>query len=198
MPYNCIVRAGHITGELIQELKSSGCWMVNVGIESGDQEILESCKEGLSLESVRRDVEKMHRAGLWVKGLFMMGFPGETESSIKKTIEFACSLPLKDANVTAFTPFPGAPVAENIQDHGSFKSDWSNWQNMDCMKFVFVPKEIASKEALEKYFGEFIRRFYNRPFMRKVYRKMFFQSLHSYWRLIKHATIFWRYAKKMK
>ena len=195
VPFNCIVRAGHITKELIQELKSSGCWMVNVGIESGDQQILDSYKEGITLESIRQDIEALHNAGIWVKGLFMMGFPGETESSIQKTIEFACSLPLKDANVTAFTPFPGAPVAGNIQEFGSFDSDWKNWSNMDCMKFVFVPKETGSKEELEKYYGEFIRRFYHRQFMKKVYRKMLFQSTHSYWRLIKHASVFWKYAK---
>ena len=198
LSYNCIVRAGHISDELLQELQSSGCWMVNVGIESGDQDILDSFKDGLTLDAIRRDVERLHDAGIWVKGLFMMGFPGETESSIQKTIDFACSLPLKDANITAFTPFPGAPVAESILDFGTFDSSRENWKNMDCVNFVFVPKETGSKEILEKYYREFIRRFYNRPSMKKVYRKMLFQSPHSYWRLVKHASVFWKYAKGIK
>ncbi len=198
LSFNCIVRVGHISNELIRELQTSGCWMVNVGIESGDQDILDSFKEGLTLDAIREDVERLHNAGIWVKGLFMMGFPTEMENSIQKTIDFACSLPLKDANVTAFTPFPGAPVAESIQDSGAFDSNWTNWRNMDCVNFVFVPKEIGSKAILEKYYKEFIRRFYNRPSMKKVYRKMLFQSTHSYWRLIKHASTFWRYAKNIK
>ncbi len=196
--FNCIVRIGHIDEELIQELKSAGCWMVHVGIESGDQEILDSFKEGLMVEAIRKDVEKLHRGGLWVKGLFMMGFPGETEKSIHKTIEFAGSLPLKDANVTAFTPFPGAPISSDIESRGTFDQDWENWTKMDCVNFVFVPGEIGSKETLEKYYREFIQRFYHRPFMRSIYRKMFFQSPHSYWRLIKHASSFLRYAKDIK
>jgi len=196
--FNCIVRIGHIDSDLIQELKSAGCWMVNVGIESGDQNILDSHKSGLTVQNIRTDVELLYNSGLWVKGLFMMGFPGETEESIKKTMALAYSLPLKDANVTAFTPFPGSPIYENISNFGTFDKDWSNWQNMDCVNFVFIPSETGSKHILEKYYKEFLTGFYNRPFMRSVYRKMVFQSSHSYWRLIKNAPRFFKYAKRLK
>jgi radical SAM superfamily enzyme YgiQ (UPF0313 family) len=193
--FNCIVRIGHIDKELIEELKSAGCWMVNVGIESGSQHILDSHKEGLRLEEIRRDINALHAAGLWVKGLFMMGFPGETEQSIQATIEFACSLPLKDANVTAFTPFPGAPVYKGIETLGTLEDDWPL---MDCVNFVFVPNEIPDKETLERYYRIFLNKFYNRPFSRKAYRAMLLQSPHSYWRLIKHAGTFLTYARKLR
>ena len=131
--------------------------MVSVGIESGDQAILDANKEGLTIEAVRRDVKMVHESGLWVKGLFMIGFPGETEESIVKTREFAKSLPLKDANLTAFTPFPGAPISAGIENLGTFENDWSR---MDCVNFVFVPKEIKSKAVLEHHYGLFFREFY--------------------------------------
>jgi anaerobic magnesium-protoporphyrin IX monomethyl ester cyclase len=191
--FNCIVRIGHIGSALITELKSAGCWMVHVGIESGDQAILDSHKQGLRLEDIRRDVSALHRGGLWVKGLFMMGFPGENEASIVKTIEFAKSLPLKDANVTAFTPFPGAPISKGIESLGDFDNDWSK---MDCVNFIFVPKEIGSKQILQHRYHQFIREFYNRPFMRKIYRAMLWQSPHSYWRLLKNLFVFLRYRRK--
>ncbi len=197
LSFNCIVRIGHIDEELIKELKTAGCWMVHVGIESGDQEQLDNLKQGLQLEQIRSDIEKLHKNGLWVKGLFMMGMPGETEKSIQKTIDFACSLPLKDANVTAFTPFPGAPISSTIESFGEFSQDFSQWPDMDCVNFVFVPKTLPSKNKLQKYYGEFIKRFYQRKSMRKVYKKMVFQSPHSYWRLIKQASRFIGYSKRM-
>jgi radical SAM superfamily enzyme YgiQ (UPF0313 family) len=83
--FNCIVRIGHIDPQLIALLKKGGCWMVSVGIESGDQEPAGYSKDGLSIESIRRDVQLLHDSGLWVKGLFMIGFPGEKEESIVKT-----------------------------------------------------------------------------------------------------------------
>jgi radical SAM superfamily enzyme YgiQ (UPF0313 family) len=191
--FNCIVRIGHIDRDLIDELKSAGCWMVNVGIESGDQAILDAQKEGLSLADISRDVNFLHDSGLWVKGLFMMGFPGETVGGIAKTREFAKSLPLKDANCTAFTPYPGAPIYQRIRELGTFDEDW---EKMDCMRFVFVPNEIGSREILEENYNRFFREFYNRPFMRGVWRKMMVQSPHSYWRFLKDAPRFVGYAMR--
>ncbi|MBD3420559.1 MAG: radical SAM protein [Chitinivibrionales bacterium] len=191
MSFNCIARIGHIDDELIRLLKLGGCWMVNVGIESGDQDILDAHKDRLSLEMIRRDITRLHNAGIWVKGLFMMGFPGETEKSIARTREFALSLPLKDANITAFTPFPGAPITHGIEKLGAFDNDWSK---MDCEQFVFVPHSIGSKEKLEQHYRLFIKGFYQRPAMRRIYRTMLLQSPHSYWRLLKGAGTFLRYA----
>jgi radical SAM superfamily enzyme YgiQ (UPF0313 family) len=192
--YNCIVRIGHIDGELCRMLKTSGCWMVNVGIESGDQLLLDKFKDGLTLGAIRGDVNMLYKSGMHVKGLFMMGFPGETEASIIKTREFASSLPLKDANITAFTPFPGAPISASISEEGSLDSDWSK---MDCEHFVFVPKGIPSREFLQEQYKLFIKGFYQRPFLRILYFKMLFQSPHSYWRLIKNIRTFFRYFLKM-
>ncbi|MDR0303649.1 MAG: B12-binding domain-containing radical SAM protein [Chitinispirillales bacterium] len=196
--FNCIVRIGHIDKELIAELKSAGCWMVHCGIESGDQETLNKHKENLSLEQIRNDVEMLHKSGLWVKGLFMMGFPSETEESFRKTIDFAVSLPLKDANLTSFTPYPGAPVYCEIEEHGEFDKSPRNWNNCDCVMPVFVPYTMKSKEKMSELYGEFIRKFYNRPFAYGVYNKMFIQCPHSYWRLLKNLPIYLKYATQMK
>lgn len=192
--FNCIVRLGHIDDELVRLLKSAGCFMVNAGIESGDQAMLDRHKTGLTLDAVRRDIGNLTRGGIYVKGLFMMGFPGENEESIVKTRDFALSLPLKDANITAFTPFPGAPVAADIGSLGEFDDDWSK---MDCEHFVFVPREIASHGILERHYREFIKRFYQRKYMRKLYRRMLFESPHSYVRLINHGAAFLSYAFSM-
>lgn len=191
--FNCIVRIGHLSQELIQELKSAGCWMVHVGIESGDQAILDKHKDGLTLEQIRRDVQRLHEAGLWVKGLFMMGFPGETLESIHRTIDFACSLPLKDINVTAFTPFPGAPITQEIHTLGAFDARSSLWPELDCENFVFEPLGGPTKESMEALQGLFLKRFYQRDFARKVWGQMIRQSPHSYIRLFKNLPSYLGY-----
>jgi radical SAM superfamily enzyme YgiQ (UPF0313 family) len=192
--FNCIVRLGHIDAGLARLLKSAGCFMVNVGIESGDQAILDKHKCGLTLETIRTDIDCLVKAGLYVKGLFMMGFPGETVESIALTRNFALSLPLVAANVTAFTPLPGAPVTQDIALLGAFDDDWSK---MDCEHFVFIPKEISSRAVLEMQYKEFIKAFYQRRQMRPFYRTMLFRSLHSYIRLALHGLTFLSYARGM-
>jgi anaerobic magnesium-protoporphyrin IX monomethyl ester cyclase len=192
--FNCIVRLGHIDDGLVRLLKRAGCFMVNVGIESGDQAILDKHKCGLTLDTIQRDVGRCAAGGLHVKGLFMMGFPGESAESIAKTREFALSLPLSAANITAFTPFPGAPIAEGIASLGEFDDDW---RKMDCEHFVFVPREIGSRAVLEAQYREFIKTFYQRKQMRPFYRAMLVRSPHSYVRLVKHGLTFLSYALTM-
>jgi anaerobic magnesium-protoporphyrin IX monomethyl ester cyclase len=194
LTFNCIVRIGHIDPELIAMLKRAGCWMVSVGIEAGDQHMLDVHKEGLSLEAVRRDVELLYRSGLHVKGLFMLGMPGQTVKSMHDTIDFACSLPLKDANATAFTPYPGSPIAQNIEQLGEVDADWSK---MDCEQVVFVPREIGSREAIVEAYARFYRRFYGRPFARTMYRRMLLESPHSYWRLLKALPSYLGYLRRL-
>jgi anaerobic magnesium-protoporphyrin IX monomethyl ester cyclase len=191
--FNCIVRVGHIDADLITMLTAAGCFMVNVGIESGDQRMLDENKDGLRIDDIRRDITRLYQSGIHVKGLFMMGFPGETLESIQKTIDFACSLPLKDANMTAFTPYPGAPITKGIEALGAFDNDWNK---MDCETVVFVPRAIGSKAKLESLLKEFYRKFYSRPFARKMFRKMLWECPHSYWRLLKNLGRFLSYQKR--
>ncbi len=116
--FNCAVRVRHAPEELLVTLRRAGCFMVSVGIESGDQEILRRHKAGVQLDEVRDTVARIQRAGLRAKGLFMMGLPGETEASIRATTDYCLSLGLDDMNMAKFTPFPGAPAWQSIDDEG--------------------------------------------------------------------------------
>ena len=127
-------------------LKRSGCWQVNFGIESGDPEILKKHRKFYELDEVGRKLRMVKDAGMRVKGLFMIGLPGENEAAIRRTIDYALSLPLDEINVTKFTPFPGAPVYRTIREFGEFNE---NWPLMNCMNFVFVPHGMT-REQLEE------------------------------------------------
>ncbi|MGE5528334.1 MAG: B12-binding domain-containing radical SAM protein, partial [Patescibacteria group bacterium] len=147
--FNCAVRVGYASDKLLKMLKRAGCLMVSLGIESADPEILAKHKAGVSPAEIRDTVARIQAAGLRAKGLFMMGLPGETEESIRRTSDFAISLGLDDMNMAKFTPFPGAPVWRTIRNEGVFEEDW---EQMNCLNFVFVPHSIGSKEKLERLY----------------------------------------------
>jgi len=173
--YNCIARLEHVDAELLSLLKRSGCWQVNFGIESGDPEILANHRKLYGLDRVGEKLRMVKQAGMRVKGLFMMGFPGETEESAQRTIDYALTLPLDEINVTKFTPFPGAPVYRDIREQGEFVEDWPS---MNCMNFVFVPHGMT-RERLEELYNQFIRRFYHRTRIHWGYTRMLWKSPHS-------------------
>jgi anaerobic magnesium-protoporphyrin IX monomethyl ester cyclase len=173
--YNCIARLEHVDAELISLLKRSGCWQVNFGIESGDPGVLARHRKLYDPSETGKKLAMVKAAGMRVKGLFMMGFPGETEESILRTIDFALSLPLDEINVTKFTPFPGAPVYLDIREYGEFNEDWPS---MNCLNFVFIPNGLT-RERLEELYNQFIRRFYRRSRIHWGYTRMLWESPHS-------------------
>ncbi|MFW6286945.1 MAG: B12-binding domain-containing radical SAM protein, partial [Candidatus Sumerlaeota bacterium] len=116
--FNCAARAEHLDGDLLDLLKRAGCWMISLGIETGDPELLAQHRSHADLDMIAERVRWIRRAGIRAKGLFMLGLPGETEASIDKSIDYALSLPLNDLNVSKFTPFPGSPVYAGIHAHG--------------------------------------------------------------------------------
>jgi anaerobic magnesium-protoporphyrin IX monomethyl ester cyclase len=185
--FNCAVRVGHADDALLKILKAAGGLMVSIGIESGEPALLEVHKPGVYLNEVRDTVNRVHAAGLRVKGLFMMGLPGETPESIKKTSDFVMSLELDDMNMTKFTPFHGAPVWKNIFTEGQVQEDW---RKMNCLNFVFLPKGIESWEVLDQLYNNHVKRFYSDPKWRKRFRNRIWEHRYSLLRLIRDLPDF--------
>ncbi len=192
--YNCIARLEHVDRELLALLKRSGCWQVNFGIESGDPEVLRKHRKFFDLDEVGRKLLLVRQAGMRVKGLFMVGLPGEDEPAIRRTIDYALSLPLDEINVTKFTPFPGAPIYKAIREHGDFDE---NWSLMNCLNFVFVPHGMT-KVQLEGLYDEFIRRFYHRSRIHWGYTRMLWRSPHSMFTFLRHLPEILAFEMKQK
>ncbi len=192
--YNCIARLEHVDAELLHLLKQSGCWQVNFGIESGDPEILKKHRKFYGLDEVGRKLQMVKDSGMRVKGLFMVGLPGEDETAIRRTIDYAVSLPLDEINVTKFTPFPGAPVYKTIGQFGEFNEDW---ELMNCMNFVFIPQGMT-KQQLEGLYDEFISRFYRRTRIHWGYTQMLWKSPHSVLDFLKNLPAIIRFERQQK
>ena len=187
LQFNCAVRVGHADGELLEMLKEAGALMVSLGIESGSPELLEAHKPGVYIDEVRTTVKRIREKGLRVKGLFMMGLPGETEETIAQTSDFVMSLELDDMNMAKFTPFPGAPVWKTIFEQGRLDNDW---RKMNCLNFVFVPEGIDSRETLDELYNRHVKRFYSDPGWRRRFRKRMWEHRESLWHLVRHLPDF--------
>lgn len=189
MTFNCAVRVGHIDDDLLKMLKAAGCWMVSIGMESGDPDLLARHKSNMDLEEVRSAVRSIQRCGIRVKGLFMMGLPGETEQSIRKTADFIETLELDDVNMTKFTPFPGSPIYKTVREEGEFKEDW---ELMNCLNFVFVPHGIASGERLDELYKQSVKKFYTSKNWLRKFGPLMVKSPHSTYRMLRNLPTFLR------
>ena len=128
----------------------------------------------------------------------MMGLPGETELSIRKSQDYVYSLPIDDFNLAKFTPFPGSPVYQQIREKGSELGSFTeDWEKMDCMQFLFIPKGIA-RERMEELFIDFYKRHFMRPKVLLGYVSMLWKSPDSWRRFLANLTGFLKFAKTNK
>jgi anaerobic magnesium-protoporphyrin IX monomethyl ester cyclase len=188
--YNCAARAEHLDENLLRLMKKSGCWMISLGIETGDQELLEKHRQRPDVDLLAERIHMIHRAGIRMKGLFMMGLPGETEESIQRSMDYAFSLPIDDINLAKFTPFPGAPLYAGIHELGTFDEDWPK---LDCMHFQFIPNGMT-REQLDKLFTAFYKRHFMRPRVLAGYASMIWKSPDSWKRFWLSCGSFLRFA----
>jgi len=175
-------------------MKAAGCWMISLGIETGDEDLLAQHRQNPNLQLLAEKIRLIKQAGIRVKGLLMMGLPGETEASIKKSMDYVFSLPIDDFNLAKFTPFPGSPIYKKIHELGDFDEDW---EKMDCMSFQFIPRGMK-KERMEELFLEFYKTHFLRPKVIWGYTTMLWRSPDSWHRFIRNATDFFKFARSNK
>ncbi|WP_243302391.1 B12-binding domain-containing radical SAM protein [Geothrix oryzisoli] len=185
MDFNCIIRTGHTSVELLRLLKRAGCIMVSLGVESADPGMMARHKAGVTLESVRDTVEKVHAAGLRAKGLFIFGLPGETPETFQRTSDFILSLDLDDMNLTKFSPLHGAPLwSECVSGaEGDFIEDW---RLLNCVNPVFRPEGFASRAQMEELYNRHITRFYSSQGYRHRFGRRLWEHRWSLWHLLRH------------
>lgn len=180
--FNCTLRAEHVDDKLLALLKRAGCWMISLGIESGDPEILARHRSSSDVGMLAECIRRIRRHGIRVMGLLMIGLPGETEESVQKSMDFVFSLPINDFNLAKFTPFPGSPIYKNAHDLGEFDEDWDK---MDCMNIQFVPDGMT-REEMEYLFWTFYRKHFSRPKVWADYMTMIWKSPDSWKRFGKN------------
>lgn len=185
MQFNCAIRTGHTSDEMLASLRKAGALMVSMGIESADPEMMRRHKAGVTLEAVKKTVEQIHAAGLRAKGLFIFGMPGETPETIETTSDFILSLDLDEMNMTKFAPLHGAPIWDECVSgtSGDFVEDW---RLMNCLNFVFKPRGFESREQMDALYNWHVRRFYDSKGYRRRFAKRLWQHRWSLWHILRH------------
>lgn len=157
-------RVDTVDYETLKLMKKAGCRMLLVGFESGTQNGLNALKKGTTLDHARKFAENAKKAGICVFGAFMIGVPGETRESAIKTIEFAKSLPITQAQFSGMCPYPGTQYYDYIKENKYLTvSDWTEWVTKDYEQATLVSYPQLSKEEIDELVDKGLKEFYLRP-----------------------------------
>jgi radical SAM superfamily enzyme YgiQ (UPF0313 family) len=142
--------------------------MVSLGIESGNEQILNNMKKNIDLQKVEQAVKWCKEAGIETRGLFMFGNLGENEQTMRDTIEFAKRLDLDTATFHITIPFPNTEYWKIVKKEGEIYPknyrDYIAYGNV-----IFKHGELNEKTLLEMQKRAY-REFYFRP-------KIFYRAL---------------------
>jgi len=157
------IRANIADEEVLGAMKRAGCIRAAFGVESGNQEILNSVVDKhLTLDQVRAAFRAARAVGMETIGFFIVGLPGETEATMDDTIRFACELDPVVANFSIATPFPGTDMYETVKAGGKILAEtWDDFVFFEGKARFEMPGLPA--ELVERKWKEAYRRFYLRP-----------------------------------
>jgi len=128
IPWGMNARADNWDLELLERLKRSGLFTVRIGIESGDQRVLDRCGKALDLEQARQMLVLSDRMGIRNHVSFMVGLAGETWESVSNTIRYIKSLPVDSVQVSVAVPFPGTTYFKYVEEHNLLETlDWAQY-----------------------------------------------------------------------
>lgn len=154
-------RVGTIKRELLIEMKKANCKSIALGIEFGNQRILDFAEKGFKVNQVYETVKMIKESGIRVKAYFMIGYPTETKETIEETIKLSQDLGLDYAVFSLVTPFPGTALYKYVKDNGLLKSDkWEDYQFGSAHAFSL---DGISEEELIKLWKRASKEFYYRP-----------------------------------
>jgi hopanoid biosynthesis associated radical SAM protein HpnJ len=171
--------------DTLKAMKEAGCRLLIVGYESGDAQILKNIKKGATIDMAERFTANCKKLGLVIHGDFIVGLPGETRESIRKTIDFARKLDNETIQVSIAHPYPGTEFydyarANNLISIGNIVDERGNQ----------LPK-VVYENLNEAELMDWVERFYSEYYFRprviwRMVRKVIFNGRDRR-RLIKEA-----------
>ncbi|MDZ7317216.1 MAG: radical SAM protein, partial [candidate division KSB1 bacterium] len=74
--------------EFVHRLRDNGCVMLQLGLESGDQAVLDAMEKGIDLRTAGAALRCLKKAGIGAYVYLLFGTPWENQESARKTLQF--------------------------------------------------------------------------------------------------------------
>jgi len=158
--WGCTARVDTLSDDILEKMRKAGCITIFLGVESADQQMLDSTNKNITVEKIRQAFQLSKKHKIRTIASVVLGMPGDTKDSIKRTVNFVRELNPSYAVFSLATPYPGTRFYKEAFEKNLIKvKDWSKYtlvapvlETVDC-----------SLEELRKLQYKAFRNFYLRP-----------------------------------
>jgi anaerobic magnesium-protoporphyrin IX monomethyl ester cyclase len=200
--WHCNTRVDRVNHDMLKRMKAAGCRGIYYGVESGNQEILDSLKKKIKIPDVERIFKETDDLGIQANAYFMVGNPGETLQTAEDSLALALRLPATLVGVSPAIAYPGTESYQIGVESGLLKDPHWYLQDVDMGKqFLSVTGVTSpgqfdlpgfSPEAQIAFSKKFSRQFFLRP---SVLWRLFgrYSSIRLFLRALGFAPSFLKY-----
>lgn len=136
------IRADKVDKRLLELMKKAGCYKVNFGVESADNQILKNIRKLETIEDIEHGINLATDAGIEVRASFIFGLPGETHETLEKTIRWAAKSRLVGAQFNILSVNPGSELWDTLPHDNDYTRPM--FRSPTC-----VPEGLTAKDLID-------------------------------------------------
>ena len=160
--WTCWSRVDVIDHDLMKLMKRAGCDLIEFGVESGNQAMLDRYKKETTVEQIRAAFRSANQLGVSTIGTFVLGLPGETCETMKETLDLVLEIEPTFCSFNVASPRPASSVRQELIAEGAYDPEQPD--PLDSSRsFPVFSTETLSAEEVYQFRKQALRRFYMRP-----------------------------------
>lgn len=179
--WSCLSRVDLMDRELMEMLKRTGCDLIEFGVESGNQAMLDRYEKGTKIEEIRAAFGWARELDLSTLATFVLGLPGETRASLQQTLDLALEIEPTFCSFNVASPRMGTELRHDMLESGMIRDEEDQILDSSRSLPVFSTAELTAEEVAA-FRQQAIRKFYLRPsyMMRRLRRLGSFVELQNH------------------
>lgn len=150
--WRCQTRVG-LRRDVLECMKKAGCFLIEFGVESGSQTILDNVHKDTTVEKIIETFKDCKELHILTHSFLSIGWLGESEKTINETAEMLKIIKPFSYSVGIATPYPGTYLWDYLKEQGMLaNSDWSKYDHIldDASSIVqlsdFTPQQLVEKK----------------------------------------------------
>lgn len=124
LKWGCEAHPKLMDDQVVALMKAAGCFHIQIGVESGNNEILSAMRKNITIEEALEACKIVKRQGLELQAFFIVGYPQETEETLQDTITAMKNVKCDVLTYSIFTPYPGTEAFEYCMMNGLIGDDY--------------------------------------------------------------------------
>ncbi len=197
--WSCETHVRLVDDDTVALMKSAGCRSILLGVESGNNEMLQRIRKNITIEDAFAAAKTIKRHGIYLSAFFIVGFPQETLGSLDDTIHAITSLPCDVVVHSVFTPYFGTELFDWCRQQGIIPEGFNvflhNHQSPDNYFCPNIPEEVFRRRVreLEKMLDRInsrrkLRMYFSREGLRRLKEKGGRRTVSRVLRLCRNAV----------